>query len=176
MLIHTLGPAETDSYAAAQHYCQTHPKEHAHVFLHASFEEVLTQLTAYRGGAYLLLPAAFKSKMLKLSWGELHYDLLDQLQLIDCFIYQLAPLVIIENQTRLTGIAYSHAATAKLLAKTVTPQKIKCCASKYLAYQQFLQDGQYVLTNQKNVELHSDDRIIAHFKPDMVWCLYQIKE
>ena len=173
MKIHTLGPYATDSNAAAIQYNQS--KMNCYLIeLHASFEEIVANLAKYQND-YLLLPAAFKSRQMAVSWGELHYQYLDQLELVDSFQNPLAELVIVENTKRKTGIGYTHAATAHLLATKTNLKNIKCCKSKYEAYQKYLIDGQYVLTNFKNITLNSDEKIGYRVTPKMIWCLYLIK-
>ncbi|KRL00864.1 hypothetical protein [Liquorilactobacillus capillatus] len=174
MIIHTLGPQETDSNDAAQYYIQHNALSKAQIVLSASYTDIINALPQYQND-FLLIPTAFKSVALNLTWGELHYQYLDQLELKDCFIHRLNPLVMIEHCQRKSGIAYSHPATAKLLAAKVHPQQMYYSASKYLAYQQYLHDGQYTLTNEKNIVLSSEEKIIARYEPQMIWSLYQIK-
>lgn len=128
------------------------------------------------GGDFLLIPTAFSSKALNLSWGQWHYRNLNQLILKDAFIFKLNKMVLLENQQKKTQIAYTHAALADLLQQFVPEAKIKCTASKYLAYQKYLIDGQFVLTNEKNVNLRPTEKIIKRFSPKMIWAVYQIKE
>lgn len=175
MIIHTLGPKETDSNAAAQYFVQNILKQSAKIALHPSFEELFTKMEQF-GGDFLLIPTAFSSKTLNLSWGQWHYRNLEQLILKDAFIFKLGEMVLLKNRQRSTGIAYTHAALADLLQQYVPQAKIKCTASKYLAYQKYLIDGQFVLTNEKNIKLQSNEKIIKRFSPRMIWAVYQIKE
>lgn len=174
--VHTLGPAETDSYAAAQTYNQAHWQGRAEIIGHPSFETLLTNLTQYPGD-YLLIPAAFKSPQLQASWGDIHYALLDAMQLQATFITPLAPLVVVQRLSADNRVGYTHAATAQLLARSVHGVTVQTAASKYQAYQLYQKNlAAYVLTNEKNVTLTADERIIKRLTPPMVWCLYQINE
>lgn len=174
MRLHTLGPAATDSYAAAQTYNDTHFSGGATIVGHPSFEEILTNLAAYAGDA-LIIPAAFKSTRLHAAWGDVHYALLAQMTLSDCFMTQLDPLVVVQRLDADNRIGYTHAATAQLLQRTVQPVVLQTASSKYLAYQAYQQNqAAYVLTNEKNVTLQKNERLIKRFTPSMVWCYYQI--
>lgn len=172
MLIHTLGPEETDSATAAQSYLAHHPGQ---LQLHTSFEELLRRLRNFAGD-YLLLPTAFHgNQTLPLSWGQVHYRYLDQLELKEAFVTELDEMVILENIARPTGLAYSHPATADLLAQTVKAE-IQFSPSKYQAYQAYQKNGRYVLTSRKLVDLRPSERILKRFQVKMIWSLYLIKE
>lgn len=93
--------------------------------MHNSFEEILLNLAQYKND-YLIIPAAFKSEELKMSWGELHYQYLERLKLIDSFQNPLDELVIVENLNNKTGIGYTHAATSNLLLTKTNLTHIDC--------------------------------------------------
>ncbi|MQS53148.1 amino acid biosynthesis protein [Companilactobacillus mishanensis] len=174
MKIHTLGPRETDSYAAAKQYNNKECQGKAEIVGHSSFERILDNLTRYSND-YLLIPAAFKSKQMRASWGDIHYEMLDNLELENCFMTNLDPLVVVQRTDAKNDIGYTHAATAQLLEKVVGDVDVKTAASKYQAYQLYKDtDAEYVLTNEKNVALKSDERVIKRMTPSMVWCLYKI--
>lgn len=175
MKIHTLGPSATDSYAAATQYNKEELLGKAKIIGHPSFENILTNLNAYSRD-YLLIPAAFKSLKLQESWGDIHYEKLDQMELENCFMTNLDPLVVVKNTDVNNGIGYTHAATKQLLEQTVgNGIEVMTAPSKYDAYQRYLaNDAEYVLTNEKNVTLNSNEKIIKRLTPSMVWCLYQI--
>lgn len=149
MQIHTLGPTATDSYAAAQVYNHRNWQGQAVIVEHPSFEAILTHLTSYSGDQ-LVIPAAFKSDTLNASWGDIHYALLPQLTLTDCFMTQLDPLVVLQRVGADNQIGYTHAATAQLLTRVVHQVTVQTVASKYLAYQAYQRNqAAYVLTNEK---------------------------
>jgi hypothetical protein len=174
MIIHTLGPEATDSYAAAQIYNHQHYADQAQIVGHPSFESLLSNLTAYSQD-YLLIPAAFKSTIFKASWGDIHYALLEKIVLMDCFITKLDPLVVIKRLNTDNRIGYTHAATAQLFTRIVKNVEVQTVASKYLAYQDYqLNQAGYVLTNIKNVQITPHEQIIKRLTPSMVWCVYQI--
>lgn len=177
MIIHTLGPEETDSNSAAQYYLRKMPGVN-HIVLHGRFEEIINHLNDYPGD-YLIIPAAFKSCHVHMDWADFHYAHLDQLKLIDCFRHQLNPLVLIRRLTATNNVAYTHPSTATLLNNYLRfiPGRavIKYADSKYLAYQKYTTtQARFVLTNQQNVQLSSDEKIERTYTPDMVWCVYQI--
>lgn len=174
MEIHTLGPTATDSYAAAWTYNQRVWQGQATIVGHPSFESILTNLNAYQG-AQLVIPAAFKSPTLHASWGDVHYALLNQLTLCDCFMTKLDPLVVVQRLDADNQIGYTHAATAQLLKRLVQRVTVQTAASKYLAYQAYQENqAAYVLTNEKSVTLTHNERQLARLTPSMVWCVYQI--
>lgn len=173
MHIHTLGPAATDSNHATVVYLQRHPELAGSVMLHDRFETILKQLTKWPDDL-VIMPAAFQSDLWQESWGEVHYAFSDQLALIDSFIQPLDPLVIVENKQRQTGIGYTHAATGKLLERTVALDQLLTTPSKVAAYQRYQIDGQYVLTNERNVTLTTTDIVVKRIEVNMVWCVYRI--
>jgi len=176
MRMHTLGPAATDSYAAAQTYNQLPAVTPMTIVGHPSFETILTHLDRYSGD-YLLLPAAFKSPALQASWGDVHYALLDKMTLTRCFMTQLNPLVVVQRLDADNRIGYTHAATAQLLQRIVSHVDVQTAPSKVAAYQLYqTNQAGYVLTNEKNVTLTANERVVKRLTPAMVWCLYHIKD
>lgn len=164
----------TDSYAAAQIYQRNHPQTELTIVGHPSFETILTHLDGYHG-QQLLIPAAFKSSTLNASWGDVHYALLEQMTLRDCFMTTLDPLVVVQRCDADNRIGYTHAATAQLLARIVSGVTVQTATSKYLAYRAYQENrAGYVLTNEKNVRLTPHEKIIKRLTSKMVWCVYQI--
>ncbi|KRM88780.1 hypothetical protein [Liquorilactobacillus vini] len=175
MRVHTLGPAETDSNQAAQYFVANLIQEAGEIILHPSFEQLFVELPQLAGD-YLLIPTAFRSSQLNLSWGQWHYRNLNQLTLKNAFIFPLAPLVLLENTQNSNNLADTHAALADLLSQIIPTAQINCSASKYLAYQKYrLTDSRYVLTNQRLVQIRPFERIIKKFEPQMIWAVYHIK-
>ncbi|MCH4169600.1 MAG: amino acid biosynthesis protein [Lactobacillus sp.] len=171
--IHTLGPDTTDSSAAADYYLR-HYDSRATIQLHGSYEAILNQLSDYDGD-YLLMPTAFQSRQLQESWGDIHYCLLDHLELVTSYTTQLDDLILVENQGADNQVGYTHAATAKLLAQVLPGVVVRTAVSKYQAYQHYLKEqARYVLTNSKNLDLQANETILKTWRPKMVWCLYAI--
>ncbi len=176
--IHTLGPKETDSFAAA-HYFAQQQSEDVSIILHDSFETIFKHLTRYSGDL-LLLPAAFKSKRIHSDWADIHYRFLTQLKLIDSFIYQLSDLVLIENQQFSINQSFIHAATESLLTTYLKEKKqttnIQFSSSKYFAYYDYrLKNARYVITNLKNVKLRKTEAIKKNYRVNMLWSVYKIR-
>ncbi|MFD1671985.1 amino acid biosynthesis protein [Agrilactobacillus yilanensis] len=172
-VLHTLGPSSTDSSAAAEYYVKNQAPD-AEIQLHHSYEEILAHLSDY-SGEHLLIPAAFQSRQLHETWGDIHYCELSTLNLLTSFTTQLDELLLVENQNATNHIAYTHAATAKLLTQNLETVTIKTAVSKYQAYQNYRQNqARYVLTNAKNLEMQANDQILRTWHPKMVWCLYEI--
>lgn len=173
MKIHTLGPKQTDSSEACDYYRNKNFPD-AKIMLHQSFESILEHLEEYRGDLFVV-PAAFASETLHLTWGTMHYRYLDKLDVEASFIYPLAEMVCIKSRKRHTGIGYTHAATKDLLKKYAPNARLVSAASKYRAYERYLKDGEYVLTNKKNMVETDEAEILAEFQVKMVWCVYRIK-
>lgn len=174
MRIHTLGPKQTDSYAATIYYIEQYlVNQTVEIQLHTSFEKLITQISKYQN-EYIVMPTAFKSSELGIDWGDFHYRNVNRLKLVTSFIFEISPLILLENRKCNSGVAYTHAALADLMSQVVEPTEIKCTGSKYLAYQKYLENGQYVLTNTKNIYLRKDEIVLKRFKPQMVWVVYQI--
>lgn len=177
MIIHTLGPAETDSCEAASDYLR-HQCDDGRLVLHDSFESVINHLDAFVGD-FLLIPAAFKSSRRNIDWADVHYGCLEQLKLVDCFHGQLDPLVLVRRKDAAHAIAYTHPATAALLKKYLQNSdrsvEIRYTDSKYLAYQNYrLNHAQLVVTNKKIISLGEQETIEKTYAVDMVWCVYKI--
>lgn len=66
-----------------------------------------------------MIPAAFKSPKLQESWGDIHYEKLDQMELENWFMTYLDPLVVVKRTGGDNGIGYTHAATKQLHEQTV---------------------------------------------------------
>ena len=133
MKIHTLGPKQTDSSEACDYYRNKNFPD-AKIMLHQSFESVLEHLEEYRGDLFVV-PAAFASETLHLTWGTMHYRYLDRLDVEASFIYPLSEMVCIKSRKRHTGIGYTHAATKDLLKKYAPNARLVAAASKYRAYE-----------------------------------------
>ena len=132
MKIHTLGPKQTDSSESCDYYRNKNLPD-AKIMLHQSFESVLEHLEEYRGDLFVV-PAAFASETLHLTWGTMHYRYLDRLDVEASFIYPLAEMVCIKSRKRHTGIGYTHAATKDLLKKYAPRARLVSVSSKYRAY------------------------------------------
>jgi Prephenate dehydratase. len=178
LIIHTLGPEATDSNDAAHDYLSGKQGVNQ-VVLHDRFEDILDHLEDHSGD-FLLIPAAFKSFRSHSDWADFHYSHLNELELTDCFRHPLNRLVIIRRQTAQRDVAYTHPSTAALLKNYL--QSVHACPmieyadSKYLAYQKYKEtQARFVVTNERNVQLSSEEKIERACTPDMVWCVYQIK-
>ncbi|MEM0513070.1 hypothetical protein [Limosilactobacillus fermentum] len=170
MKIHTLGPAVTDSHRAAEQYRADH--ENLEVVGHPSFEVLYQSIPELRG-ELLLIPAAVKTPA-GASWGDLHYQYGDRLELIDSLITELSPLAILERRGRSGQRAYCHPATIDYLTRNVEgPLEIMPCPSKWQAYRCYQTDGRYTLTSQAFAG--PADRVIKTIHLKMLWSVYQVK-
>ncbi|WP_413627504.1 hypothetical protein R4B61_06765 [Fructilactobacillus vespulae] len=170
MIINTLGPIATDSYQAAKQYQQKH--KNIAIKLHHDFMDILVHLNLYEG-ELLLIPMAYQNENGK-SLGDFHYQMIENMKLIDCFLTDLDPLVVLKNHS-MAKFFYTHPATLKIAQCYNEDLKIKLVSSKFAAFQNYLKNGRMVITNQKNVKrLKPDEEIIKIIHSKMSWCVYQI--
>ncbi|WP_353948679.1 hypothetical protein ABNN70_02585 [Sporolactobacillus sp. Y61] len=177
MIIHTLGPEETDSSSAAYHYLKKRQTA-GQIVLHDCFEDITHHLTDYRSD-FLIMPAAYKSFRDHIDWADFHYSHLRGLRLVACFRHPLNPLVLVRRNGASNGIACTHPATTTLLrhylGDTASDCEIRYADSKYLAYQMYRREkARYVITSLRIVRLDPDESIEQTWTPDMVWCVYEI--
>lgn len=173
--IHTLGPASTDSVAAAAHI----PGGADHrLVLHDSFDEIITNLAQFRGD-YFLVPAAYQSKQNNFGWRELSYQYWDQLTLESVYHHPLKTMCLIENSNFKQNKAIIHPATTNLLnsyldkAKLAIP--IHYAGSKASAYEKFVRaQYRFSIVSQDAIDPDAGYQILKTYHPDMVWCLYHI--
>jgi hypothetical protein len=178
VIIHTLGPEATDSSHATDYYLKGKPGT-SQVVLHRRFEDITDHLRDYQGD-FLIIPAAFKSFRSHTDWADFHYEHAADLTLMDCFRHPLNRLVLIRRLNAVHDVAYTHPSTSALLKsylKSVGDRpRIAYADSKYLAYQKYKEmRARFVLTNHRNVHLIPGEIIERSWTPDMVWCVYQIK-
>lgn len=170
MILHTLGPKETDSNMAAIWYAKRHSE--IKIQLHDNFLEVLNHLTDFQGDM-VLIPMAYQDAEGN-SLGDYHYRLLRQMQLVDVFLTKLDPIVVLENQGPSHKL-YTHPATMEIAKQYQNNYEIELTDSKYAAYQNYQKDGKLVITNQKNIQvLAPNEKIIKTIHSKMGWCIYQI--
>ncbi|CAK8053827.1 hypothetical protein [Eupransor demetentiae] len=183
MKIHTLGPVGTDSYQAAQHY-QTDEE----IVLHSSFEEVLTNLAAYRGDQ-VLLPVAFRSNQIQnLNFANFNYNNWDKVKIHTTFVLDLMPLIVLENTKYQRPIATLHAATETLMREylaqvgldNIRGPELIFAPSKPEAFRRFrIEQDWFTIVSAQQYEksdLADDDRyqVRQTLRPEMVWVLYDI--
>lgn len=170
MIVNTLGPTATDSYQAAKEYQQKHTD--IEIRLHHDFMDILDHLSDF-DGELLLIPMAYQNEKGK-SLGDFHYQMIENLKLIDCFLTDLDSLVVIKNHS-MAKFFYTHPATLKIAQRYNDGLKIKLVSSKFTAFENYRKNGRMVITNQKNIKrLKPDEEIIKTIQSKMSWCLYQI--
>ncbi|WP_076459490.1 hypothetical protein [Limosilactobacillus caccae] len=171
MRLHTLGPRQTDSYAAAKEYLAKQ-KNAGEIILHRSFAEIYGHLASLRGD-YMIVPAAYQNNDQE-GWGQLHYRYFSQLELVDGIVTTLSPLVLCEKDAR-EEIAYTHPATVELIRQYCGENTlVRLSSSKVDAYHDFLVDGRYVITSKKLIKPADNVTIIKSFNTRMLWAIYQI--
>lgn len=173
-VINTLGPKQTDSYRAGQHYLNQ-KKITGRLQLYSSYEELLGNLERL-GGQLLLIPTAFQVATGSFSWGDVHYRFLEKLDLLDSFVYELEPVVLVRKIATTSKRVYTHRATKELLhALPLGKLEVVYTPSKYEAYQRYLVDGRYALTNKYNLILGQGEVVEQEYHVKMIWALYRIK-
>lgn len=170
MILHTLGPEATDSNAAAKWYAKQHSE--IKIQLHDNFLAVLNHLADYQGDE-ILIPMAYQDANGN-SLGDYHYRLLGKMQLVDVFLTDLNPIVVLEKQSTSHKL-YTHPATMAIAKQYQNDNQIELADSKYVAYQNYQKDGKLVITNQKNLHtLSPNEKILQTIHSKMGWCVYRI--
>lgn len=179
MIIHTLGPEGTDSYAAAQTLVSA---EEDDIVGYPSFDTILHQLDHFKGEC-VLLPVAFQSARKPYGWKEFNYDYWDRIELLSVFSKKTKPMVLVENKLRKEDSAMIHPATAIFLEKYLDRMNesipITYTDSKIKAWTAFQKKGlKYTIISEDVFENERTDdyQLIERYEPEMVWCLYKIKQ
>lgn len=173
--VHTLGPSTTDSVAAAAHIPGDDSNQ---LVLHDSFDDIITNLSKFRDD-YFLVPTAYQSKQKDFGWRELSYQYWDQLSLETVYHCPLKTMCLISNPNFKQDKAIIHPATANLLKKYLTKEKLELpihyAGSKATAYAKFVHDDyRFSIVSEDLLTADNDYQILETYHPDMVWCLYHI--
>lgn len=178
MRIHTLGPENTDSYAAAETLLQ----EEDEIVGYPSFDNLLHHLPDLKG-EHVLFPVAFKSARREYGWKEFNYDYWDQVELVHVFPKKTKPMLLVENPQRMENRAMIHPATTIFLEKYLQKQNehtaISFTDSKYKAWTAFCKKKlKYTIISEDVFEAEKREEfiVVERYEPEMVWCLYKIKE
>ncbi|EXJ22701.1 hypothetical protein ADIAL_1816 [Alkalibacterium sp. AK22] len=179
MIIHTLGPDSTDSYAAAQSLISS---EEDDIVGYPSFDAIIHQLEQLKGDC-VLFPVAFQSARKAYGWKEFNYDYWDKVELMHVFSKKTKPMVLIENSRRTEDRAMIHPATTifleKYLSRTQETIPITFTDSKVKAWTAFQKKGlKYTIISEDvyEEEKNSYYQLVERYEPEMVWCLYKIKQ
>lgn len=177
MIIHTLGPSSTDSYAVAESLLQS---EDDGIVEYPSFDSLLHTIDSL-SEQYVLFPVAFKSARKDYGWKEFNYDYWDRVDLVDVFQRKTKPMVLVKNKYYSQDRAMIHPATTIFLKKYLTAQNeqtaIDFADSKYKAWTAFCKKNlKYTIISEDvfEKEKKADYTIEARYEPVMVWCLYKI--
>ena len=178
MIIHTLGPESTDSFAAAETLLNS---EEDDIVAYPSFDTILHQIEQLKGDC-VLFPVAFQSARRSYGWKEFNYDYWEQIELVRVFAKRTKPMVLIKNNARRENSAAIHPATKIFLEKYLNKMKeeipILFTDSKVKAWAAFQKKGlKYTIISEDVYENEkcSDYELIERYEPEMVWCLYKIK-
>ncbi|MCC5893937.1 MAG: hypothetical protein JJU16_00615 [Alkalibacterium sp.] len=178
MIIHTLGPESTDSYAAAKTLLNS---EEDDIVGYPSFDTILHHLEELKGDC-VLFPVAFQSARRSYGWKEFNYDYWENIELMQVFAKKTKPMVLIENSARRENSAMIHPATTIFLQKYLKKVKedipITFTDSKVKAWTAFQNKGlKYTIISEDVYEKEkcNDYQLIERYEPEMVWCLYKIK-
>lgn len=178
MRIHTLGPESTDSYAAAQAMLQ----EEDEIVGYPSFDNLLHHLPELKG-EHILFPVAFESARRDYGWKEFNYDYWYQVDLVKVFSKKTKPMLLVKNQYRTENRAVIHPATKiflkNYLKETGETVPITYADSKYKAWTAFCKKKvKYTIVSEDMYEKEKQEgfSIERRYEPEMVWCLYKVKE
>lgn len=177
MIIHTLGPSSTDSYAIAESFMQS---EDDGIVEYPSFDSLLHNIDQMTG-QHVLFPVAFKSARKDYGWKEFNYDYWDKVDLVEVFQRKTKPMVLIKNNYYAEDHAMIHPATTIFLKKYLTEKNedtvIEFTDSKYKAWSAFCKKNlKYTIISEDVFEKEktTEYTIEARYEPVMVWCLYKI--
>lgn len=179
MIIHTLGPNSTDSYAVAESLLQS---EDDGIVEYPSFDSLLHNLDQL-SGQHVLFPVAFKSARKDYGWKEFNYDYWDKVELVKVFQKKTKPMLLIKNKYYKQDRAMIHPATTIFLKKYLIKENentvIEFADSKYKAWSVFCKkDLKYTIISEDVFEKEKKEAytIEERYEPVMVWCLYKINE
>ena len=179
MIIHTLGPSSTDSYAAAESLLKS---EEDDIVEYPSFDSLLHNLDQLKG-QHVLFPVAFKSARKEYGWKEFNYDYWDKVELVKVFKKNTKPMVLVKNTKYVENTTMIHPATTifmkKYLEKIADRTLIHFTDSKYKAWTAFRKKKMKYTIISEDVyekEKYPEHRVEERYEPVMVWCLYKIKE
>lgn len=177
MIIHTLGPKSTDSYAAAKSLLQS---EEDDIVEYPSFDSLLHNLEQLKG-QHVLFPVAFKSARRDYGWKEFNYDYWDKIELVNVFQRKTKPMLLIKNQQHTENTAMIHPATTIFLKKYLDAQSeqtvVRFTDSKYKAWKAFCKKSlKYTIISEDvyEKEKQPEHTVEERYEPVMVWCLYKI--
>jgi len=178
MNIHTLGPEFTDSYAVAESLLQSADDE---VVPYTSFDQLIHEIDHLQG-EYLLFPVGFESAKRNYTWKDFHYDYFEVLDIVKVFPKATKPMILVKNKFPAENRAIIHPATRIFLEKFLKKKKkhvnITFSDSKYKAWTAFLKkDAEYTVINLDVFEEEKNDNLFIEetYEPEMIWCLYQVK-
>ncbi|WP_208560711.1 hypothetical protein [Marinilactibacillus kalidii] len=177
MIIHTLGPNSTDSYAAAESLLKSDEDD---IVAYPSFDNLLHTIESLKG-EHVLFPVAFKSARREYGWKEFNYDYWDKVELVEVFQKKTKPMVLVRNHRYTEDAAMIHPATTifmkKYLASTSEQTLINFADSKYKAWTAFCKKNlKYTIISEDvfEKEKYPEHEIQERYEPVMVWCLYKI--
>lgn len=178
MKIHTLGPETTDSYAVAESLLET---ENDKVVPYTSFDQMIHEIPNLKG-ELLLFPVGFESAKRKYTWKDFHYDYYKVLDIVEVFPKATKPMVLVKNKFPTENRAIIHPATKIFLEKYLKKENkqamISFADSKYKAWTAFLKKGvEYTVINLDVFEDEKQDDMFIEetYEPEMIWCLYRVK-
>lgn len=178
MIIHTLGPDSTDSYAAAERFMQS---EDDAIVEYPSFDSLLHSIDELKG-QYVLFPAAFQSARKNYGWKEFNYDYWDKVELVEVFQKKTKPMILVKNIKHAENRAMIHPATTIFMKKYLKAKdeqtRIDFTDSKYKAWTAFRKKNlKYTIISEDvfEQEKQSSHVIEERYEPVMIWCLYKIK-
>ncbi|QIS38448.1 type 2 periplasmic-binding domain-containing protein [Clavibacter capsici] len=179
--MHVLGPAGTDSVAAARAWHSDAFGCNARIRLCDTYTELFDRLPELRAD-FVVMPAGYVDDESGLSWVDLHFASIDKVTLICTFMRPTKPMAVFENTAWLrSGMALQPATRALSKASGIdhADRPPVYFRSKPLAFEAMLHEGyRYAIgsVTERSETLVASGRIVVRktFNPTMVWCVYVV--
>lgn len=185
MRIHTLGPETTDSYMVAKGLVGKTPigdQQKGEVVPYTSFDQLIHHIPQLKG-EYLLFPLGFQSAKRNYTWKDFHYDYYQELDIVTVFPQKTKPMALVRNKFPTENRAIIHPATKIFLEKYLKHRNkqamITFADSKAKAWSGFLKKQiAYTICSLDDYQAVDDPNLVLEetYEPEMIWCLYRVKE
>lgn len=186
MILHTLGPKETDSFKAAKYVkSRLFPNKFIDIKLHDSFDDIYENLENEKKDL-MLVPVAYRSSTSNSNWIDNNYKYWDKINIIKTFSLPTMPMAFIKRDIKNNKIIL-HPATIAYLREFEEKHNLKLDSyfekSKPFVLDKFAKENfEYAIISEnilkkrfENKLIDFDYKILYRYEPKMIWCIYQIK-
>ncbi|WP_348921673.1 hypothetical protein [Enterococcus rotai] len=176
MIINTLGPVGSDSYRVAKTLIDVHDE----INIYSSFDEIIAKIDDMEN-QYILIPTAYRSALSEYDWKDFNFEYWERMDLANVFHRKTKIMMLVENAKFKKDCAIIHPATSiymkKYIAKQYLNSKIEFASSKCKAYERFVKfDYRFTIASEDNISFKNSYKIIKKIQPEMVWCVYKVRE